>query len=179
MTKIKKIILISSFVILLDQLSKIFIRIYLDVNSGFKVLGNFFKIMHVENEGAAWSVLNGKWILLTVLGLLFLVFIFRCIIKDSRNTKLNIMGYSFLIGGIIGNIIDRIIYQRVTDFLSFRIFGYSFPVFNIADTFIVIGMVIFIIDVFLEGKEEGPIDKEYKKIREGKYGKSNSRRGKY
>lgn len=179
MKKISKIILISSLIVIIDQLSKIIIRVNFEVNAGFKVIGNFFKIMHVENKGAAWSILDGKWILLVILGLAFLIFIFRCIVKDKRNTKLNIMAYSFLIGGIIGNIIDRVIFQTVTDFLSFKISGYNFPVFNIADSFIVIGMVMFIIDVFLEGREEGPMDLEYKKIKEGKNGKVSSGRGKH
>lgn len=176
MKKIYKIVLISFLIILLDQLSKIIIRCSLEVGHTISVIGKFFKITHLENSGAAWSILNGKWIFLVILSLLFLVFIFRCIKRDDRNTKLNILSYSFLIGGIIGNIIDRIIYQTVTDFLSFRIIKYDFPVFNLADTFIVIGMFMLILDVFLEGREEGPMASEYKKIKEGKYGKGNSRR---
>lgn len=179
MKKIYKILLISFIVVLLDQLSKIIVRASLNVNYSIKIIGRFFKITHVENEGAAWSILNGRWVFLVILSLLFLVFIFTCIKRDNRNTKLNIFGYSFLIGGIIGNMMDRILYRRVTDFLSFRIFNYEFPVFNIADVFIVVGMFIFIIDIFLEGREEGPMASEYKKIKEGKYGKSNSRRGKH
>ena len=179
MTKINKIIIVSSIVLLLDQLSKVIIRTSLNVNSFIRVIGDFFKISHVENKGAAWSIFNGKWIFLVLISLLFLLFIFNCIRKDNRNTKLNICAYSFLIGGIIGNMIDRIIYRTVTDFLDFKIFGYHFPVFNIADTFIVVGMIIFIIDIFLEGREDGPMDKEYKKMREGKNGKVSSRRGKY
>ena len=179
MKKIYKIILISFLVILVDQLSKIIIRCNIEIGHTINIIGKFFKITHVENNGAAWSILNGKWIFLVILSLLFLVFIFGCIKRDDRNTKLNILGYSFLIGGIIGNVIDRIIYQTVTDFLSFRIIKYDFPVFNFADTFIVVGVLIFVLDIFLEGREEGPMASEYKKIKEGKYGKSNSRRGKH
>lgn len=175
MKKIHKILLISFIVILLDQLSKIIIRVNLNVNYSIKIIGKFFKITHVENDGAAWSILNGRWIFLVILSLLFLIFILTCIKKDDRNTKLNILSYSFLIGGIIGNMIDRILYRRVTDFLSFRIFNYEFPVFNIADIFIVVGMFIFIIDIFLEGREEGPMAQEYEKMKEGKNGKSSSR----
>ena len=179
MKKINKIILISFLVVILDQVSKIIIRCSLDINQGIRVIGDFFKIMRLENSGAAWSMLNGKWVFLVIISILFLVFIFRCIIKDNRNTKLNIISYSFLIGGIFGNIIDRIIYHEVTDFLSFKIFDYSFPVFNVADSFIVIGMFLFIVDMFLEGKEEGPMSEEYKKIREGKNGKDRSTRRKH
>ena len=179
MKKIYKIVLISFCVLLIDQLSKIIIRCNLEVGSTINVIGKFFKISHMENEGAAWSILNGKWVFLVILSLLFLIFIFNCIRKDDRNTKLNIYSYGFLVGGIIGNIIDRLLYQKVTDFLSFRIIRYDFPVFNIADTFIVIGMFMLILDVFLEEREEGPMDIEYKKMKEGKNGKVSSRRGKH
>lgn len=175
MKKINKIILISFLAVLLDQLSKIVIRCSLGINYSISVIGDFFRITHIENEGAAWSILNGKWVFLAILSILFLIFLFRCIIKDNRNTRLNLISYSFLIGGIIGNLIDRIIYQKVTDFLSFKIFGYNFPVFNIADTFIVIGMIMLIIDIFLEGREDGPMIEEYNKIKEGTNGKVSSR----
>ena len=62
-----------------------------------------------------------------------------------------------MIGGIIGNMLDRIFYQKVIDFLSFKIFHYYFPIFNCADMAIVIGMFLFIIDVILEGNEKIPI----------------------
>ena len=176
MTKINKILVITFLIVFMDQISKIIIRTSLNINAGIKVLGNFFKITHVENDGAAWSILNGKTLFLIILSLLFLLFIFNCSRKDFRNTKLNILSYSFLVGGIVGNMIDRIIYGRVTDFLSFRIFNYNFPVFNIADIFIVIGMFMLITDLFLEGKEKGVLDEDYKKIKEGKNEKNKSRR---
>ena len=146
MTKINKIIIISSIVLLLDQLSKLIIRITLNTNSFIRIIGDFFKITHVENKGAAWSIFNGRWFFLALISLLFLIFIISCIKKDNRNTKLNICAYSFLIGGIIGNMLDRIIYRTVTDFLDFKIFGYNFPIFNIADIFIVLGALFVIFE---------------------------------
>ena len=70
--------------------------------------------------------------------------------------------------------IDRIVYHKVIDFLAFRIFNYDFPIFNLADSFIVVGAIIFVIDMFLEGKEEGPMLEEYKKIKENMSGKDKS-----
>ncbi len=60
-------------------------------------------------------------------------------------TKLENISYGMIIGGIIGNLFDRIIYSYVIDFIDFRIFGYNYPVFNLADTFIVIGIIIMVI----------------------------------
>ena len=66
------------------------------------------------------------------------------------------VGYSFIIGGAIGNLIDRIMYGYVVDFLDFKIFGYNYPIFNLADTFIVVGMFILIIISFREvGDKDG------------------------
>ena len=82
-----------------------------------------------------------------------LIYIDRNLLKDVK-TKLDIISYSLLIGGIVGNLFDRIFYKEVIDFLSFNIFGYMFPVFNLADTFICIGIFIIIIKLLKGEKNE-------------------------
>ena len=67
------------------------------------------------------------------------------IIKKEELTKLKIVAFAMLLGGVIGNLFDRLIYGYVIDFLSFFPFGYAFPIFNLADTFIVIGVFLYII----------------------------------
>ncbi|MBP3840698.1 MAG: signal peptidase II [Bacilli bacterium] len=176
--KNKKVLVLIIIGIILDRISKIIISINLKENQVIKVIGNFFRISYMKNTGAAWSMLEGKQLLLIIISILFLIFMIMTVIKDKRNTKFNILGYSFIIGGIIGNLIDRIIYKYVIDFLSFKIINYYFPVFNIADMLIVFGAIFFISDILLEGREEGPIAVEYKEFEEKVHGKNSSRKRK-
>lgn len=146
----KKIALISLCFILIDQLSKYLIITYLSVGSYINVIDNFFRITYVKNVGAAFSLLEGKTIFLILFTLLVLflgVFFLR---KKTDYKKLDILIYSLIIGGIIGNLIDRIIYGYVIDFISFNFYNYYFPIFNLADSFIVIGCAIYIIKLIKE-----------------------------
>ena len=177
--KNRKILIIVIIGIILDRLSKIIISFNLKEEETIKVLGNFFRITFLKNTGAAWSMLEGKQIFLIIISIVFLIFMIKVILNDKRNTKFNILGYSFIISGIIGNLIDRIIYRYVIDFLSFKIINYYFPVFNIADTLIVLGAIFFVTDIILEGRENSPIENEYIEIKEKVHGKNSSGKRKH
>ena len=142
----KKIIIIASIITILDQISKILIKSMFNVGDSLKIIKNFFYIKYIKNYGASWGVLSGYRLFLIIVGLLAVIIVFSYI-KELKNNKINTLGYSFLLGGIIGNLIDRIIYGYVIDFLDFIIFGYDYPIFNIADTFIVLGGVFIIISM--------------------------------
>ena len=176
--KNRKILIIVFIGIVLDRISKLLVSFNINEGRVIKVIGNFFRLTYLKNVGAAWSMFEGKIVFLIIISILFLIFMFKAVLNDKRNTMTNILGYSFIIGGIIGNLIDRIIYKYVIDFLSFNIFGYYFPVFNIADSLIVVGAVIFIIDIIMEGREKSPLEDEYKKIEEKVNGKNSSRKRK-
>src|SRR5574344_209624 len=145
----KKIYLMSSIFFLVDLLSKLLIIKFED-NLPLVIINNFFSIIKVTNEGAAFSMFNGYSIILALIAVLVLIYIHKYLLKDIK-TKYEIISYSLLIGGIIGNLLDRIIYGKVTDFLSFNIFGYMFPIFNLADTFICIGVFLIIINLIKGG----------------------------
>lgn len=147
----KKIIIISFFCMLLDQISKVIITNFLDVNSSIDIINNFFNLTLVHNDGAAWSILSGNRLLLIFISLIALVLIYYIFIKNKNLKKLDIITYGMLIGGIIGNLFDRVFYGYVIDFLDFKIFNYNYPVFNIADCFIVISAILLIVDVVKEG----------------------------
>lgn len=174
--KKNKMILIVILGIILDRITKIIVKTKIGEGKIIKVIGNFFRITYLKNTGAAWSILEGKQILLILVSIVFLIFLIKVILKDERKTLTNTLAYSFILSGIIGNLIDRIIYRYVIDFLSFKIVNYYFPVFNIADMLIVIGVILFIIDVILEGREESPLEYEYKQIKEKINGKTSSRK---
>lgn len=179
MEKTKKVFLIAAITLVIDQILKLVVKCNILMSSTVTIIPHFFSLTYVENEGAAWSILEGKSVFLVIISFLFLLFIFRCLKTDKRKTKINVLAYGLMIGGIIGNMLDRIFYQKVIDFLSFKVFHYYFPIFNCADMAIVIGMFLFIIDVILEGNEKTIMDEQYEKIREISNGKNSSRRRKH
>lgn len=146
------IITIASF--LIDLISKIFVSNNFNPYIPNKVIDNFFYITYVKNEGAAWSILSGNRFFLIAVSIIALIFILSCILKEKTFGKLEGFSYGILLGGIVGNLFDRIVYGYVIDFLDFNIFGYNYPVFNIADCFIVIGVLIMIILSFRGDKNE-------------------------
>lgn len=140
-----KIILIAVISVILDQIVKYLIISKCTLYKKNPVIDGFFNITYVQNRGAACGILNNNIILLVVITVLALGLICSFIFKESNIKKLDIVLYGMLLGGIIGNFIDRIFRGYVIDFLDFIIFGYDFPVFNIADMLIVISVGIMII----------------------------------
>jgi len=143
----KKIGLISIICILIDQITKLIITSNFKLNESISLIGNFFSLTYVRNEGAAWSIFSGNRLFLILVGILAIVLIYNFLIKSKSLKKIEIFTYGLLLGGIVGNLIDRIVFGYVIDFLDFLIIGYNFPVFNLADTFIVVSVFLIIIDV--------------------------------
>lgn len=138
----KKILPISLLLIVIDQVVKIFVISKLSLQQSVTIINHFFNITYVRNNGAAWSILSGNVLLLIMISVIALVAIYYYLIKDKKLNKIDIISYSMLMGGIMGNLIDRVVHGYVIDYLDFKIFNYKFPVFNIADTLIVISVII-------------------------------------
>ena len=146
----KKIWVYTSLIVLLDQISKILVSNYL--NRELTIIPNFFSITKVYNTGAAWGIFGGNSLILACISLIVFLALISIIVNDKKITKIETIFYSFIIGGILGNFIDRVVRTYVIDFLSFNIFGYDFPVFNIADIFIVVGVFIYVLVTLKEDK---------------------------
>ena len=146
----KKLSAFTLIFIICDQLIKILITNNLVPYQYIDVIKKFITITHVHNTGAAFSILSDNVWLLIGISLIALVLIYYYILKKIEFTKLNILIYSLLIGGIIGNLIDRIIHGYVIDYISVNIFGYHFPVFNLADIGIVVSVFLLFIKTFKE-----------------------------
>lgn len=145
------IIIISFIILLIDQIIKLLITSFFNVNNGITIINNFFDITYVRNYGAAFSILDGNRLLLILISFLSLFLIYKFLIKDKKLSKLEIIVYGLLIGGLLGNLFDRVILGYVIDYLSFNIFGYHFPVFNLADICIVISTILL---VFIIGSDK-------------------------
>ena len=147
----KKIYMLSFMFFIIDLLSKVII---LSINNlPITVINNFFYINKEFNTGAAFSLLTGNNFIFIIIAIAVLIYIDKKIICDIKS-KISNISISMLIGGIIGNLFDRIVYGKVIDFLSFKFGTYSFPVFNLADTFICVGIFLLIIE-FLRGDLNG------------------------
>lgn len=150
----KRIMLFSMIIFIIDQIVKLFVGFSLELNTSITVFRNFFYISNVHNYGAAFSILYGNRIFLVIVSVITLVLVYYFLLKNKKFNWFNIILYSLLIGGILGNLFDRIIYGYVVDYLDFYIFGYNFPIFNIADISIVISVILIIIDTLWGGKGE-------------------------
>ncbi len=148
----RKIFIVAIISLLIDQMSKIFVGIFLTFNQNISIIKNFFSIHLIQNYGAAWSLFNNKVDFLIIISIfaLFIIYHYMYIFKLNKRNNL---AFGFILGGIIGNLIDRVFLGYVRDFLSFKIFNYQYPIFNFADTFIVVGVFLLILAT-LKGEDK-------------------------
>lgn len=154
MKKYKSIFIISIIVItafLLDVTTKNIANNNLKLLYKNEIIDNFFYFTLCYNTGGAWSIFSGNVPILIIVSLICLGIVVYTIIKS----KSNFYKYSsaLFIGGLLGNLCDRILYGKVIDFLDFVILGYDFPVFNVADCFICVGVGLMMIAMIREEKD--------------------------
>lgn len=125
-----KFLIASILIIIFDQISKFYFT-----NKNI-IIAEFLSFRYVENTGAAFSILQNQRLVLILISIM-VFFVFLPYFKKTDN-KLALVGISFLLGGIVGNLIDRVYFGYVRDFIDFKIW----PVFNIADSFNTIGAVL-------------------------------------
>ena len=142
----KRLTIYSLVFLMIDLLIKIIVINFMELYDTIKIIPGFFNITYVRNTGAAFSILEDSRIFFIVITFIALIVIYLFLLKDKVLNKYQTFLYSMLIGGIVGNLVDRIIYGYVIDYLSFNIFGYSFPVFNIADSLIVISVILLVLN---------------------------------
>ena len=140
----KKIGIISLIVIIIDRILKVLVTNNFALNVRNKIIDGFFYITNCHNEGAAFSLFSGNVLFLIFITLIVLFLIYRSINKENVN-KIGILAYGLLLGGILGNLYDRIFYGYVIDYLDFVIFKFNFAIFNLADAAIVIGAILLIV----------------------------------
>ena len=135
---------LSIFIVLIDQFTKylIFYNKKLFINKDFLL----FKLDFVKNYGAAFNIFSGSRIFLSLISILFSILLFYLIFKKNTLNIFELYSYSFILGGTIGNGIDRIYKGFVVDFINLNII--NFPVFNIADISINIGFIFLLYNIF-------------------------------
>ena len=147
--------------LVLDQLSKLWIVRNLSFADRIPVLDGFFYITHVRNPGAAFSLFATapepfRRIFFVAVTLVAIVLVFSFLRRLAPGERLSALALGLVLGGAVGNLIDRLVYGEVIDFLHFRLIGgYSWPDFNLADSFIVSGVALLVLELFAtEGEGE-------------------------
>lgn len=159
------IILLTLIFLAIDFFSKLIVSSLLSVGQTVPIIKAFFYITYVRNTGAAWSMLSDKTYIVSIVSGLIILAIIWYIWKNEPENKLEKLGYSMVLGGALGNFIDRIAYGYVIDFLDIYIFEYDYPIFNLADSFIVIGIIILIIVTWRKDRNENRSGKQRSKNR--------------
>ena len=142
------ILLFSIFIIIIDQFTK-HLMIY-----NYKTLINInfilFKLDFVKNYGAAFNLFNGSRLFLSLVSIIFSIILLYLILRKKHSNLINLYSYSFILGGTIGNGLDRVLRGFVVDFINLNII--NFPIFNIADISINIGFLLLLYSIFKQKK---------------------------
>lgn len=157
-------IAIAIVIIALDQISKLLILGNINLGQQIPVINDFFYITHWKNTGAAWGMFeNGRFFFIPFTIILSIVLIRVHMKSDSKFLKLVL---TIILGGAMGNFIDRVYRGSVVDFLQFFFGSYQFPIFNIADSFVVIGTALMVFYILFMQKENQKNEIEKKEVGE-------------
>lgn len=146
---------IAIVVLLIDQATKKLIDANLQLWEQISVIGDFFVITHVLNEGAAFSMLQGASPFFIAVTIVVTIGIIWFLEKNKRTAgPLLLTGLVLVLGGALGNFADRLLLGHVIDFLQFNFGSWTFPIFNVADIGITVGVGFILLDTLLEPRRE-------------------------
>lgn len=144
--------IVGIIVLAIDQLTKFLVATQMSLGESIPVIGEYLKITSHRNSGAAWGMFEGRMLffyIITVAVLVFLIYFYK---TEAKNNLLMQVGITFLMAGALGNFIDRLLFQEVVDFVDVLIINYDFPIFNVADSALTVGVIILLIEVFITGR---------------------------
>jgi signal peptidase II len=143
---------IALFIVLLDRVAKWTIAKDIPLHESIKLIPHFFYLTHVENRGAAFGLFadspsQWKIALLVLFSIVALVIVSALLWRSSHTMTSTGIGLSLILGGAIGNLWDRLLNGRVVDFLLFYLGSYQWPAFNVADSAIVVGAGLLVVEI--------------------------------
>jgi signal peptidase II len=154
--------LISVAALVLDRVTKWQVQRKIDLHDSITIVPGFFRLIHLENPGAAFGFFSEtptplKLSLLITLSIVALVPVSLLLWRGSRTFSSTSIGLALILGGAVGNLWDRLLHHRVTDFLLFYYHQYEWPAFNFADSAIVVGAMLLVVDLlFNKTPQEKP-----------------------
>jgi len=144
------ILLIPIVVLIADQLTKQLITRTMELGQSNRVISHFLYITYHRNSGAAFGILQGQMLFFYVVTAIAVIAIILWLIKiDFKKDLILAISLALILGGALGNFIDRVIYQEVIDFIHTIWWGNSFPIFNVADIALVCGAILMAVDVLI------------------------------
>jgi signal peptidase II len=143
---------VAAAVVALDRATKWLVETYVSTMDTYRVIPGFFDIVHSQNRGVAFGIFNdstSEWrtTLLIILSVAAVLFVSAMLWRPQRLDRLSLWALSLILGGAAGNVVDRIAWGRVTDFLEFYIGDYHWPTFNVADSAIVVGSGLLLLEL--------------------------------
>lgn len=154
-----KYYLLAGIIIAIDQLTKWIVVRTMEIGERIPVIENFFYLTSHRNSGAAWGILEGQMMFFYIITVIFVIGAIYYMEKYAREDKLLAISLGLVLGGAIGNFIDRLLHQEVVDFFDFYLFGYNFPIFNVADSALTIGVILVIIATIFDETQKGKTKK--------------------
>ncbi|MCZ7591422.1 MAG: signal peptidase II [Kiritimatiellae bacterium] len=145
-------LVVTVLIALSDQWTKAVVRASFALGESRPVVDGFFSLTYVRNTGAAWGILGGQNTSLTILSVLMLLVMVIFRRSFLGNTRTHRFALGLMMGGIVGNLLDRVRLGWVTDFFDFFMGGWHWPAFNIADAAICAGVGIYIISAFWDAQ---------------------------
>jgi signal peptidase II len=146
--------ILAIVIIAIDQLSKWFIVKTMEIGESIPVIESFIYITSHRNPGAAWGILKGQMMFFYIVTTVVIFVVIYYMKSYAKQSKLIGIGLALILGGAIGNFIDRIFRKEVVDFLDVYIGSYNYPIFNIADSSLVVGVILVLIATFLDERKQ-------------------------
>lgn len=147
--------MIALITIILDQWTKWLVVKNMELYESIPIINNFFSITSHRNKGAAWGILQGQMVFFYIITIIVIIGIIYFMQQFAKESKLLAISLSVILGGAIGNFIDRLFRKEVVDFLDVMIFTYDFPIFNVADSCLTIGVILFFIATMMDERKKG------------------------
>ncbi|SER04508.1 signal peptidase II [Gracilibacillus ureilyticus] len=146
--------IVAVVIIGLDQLTKLWIVQNMELGDQITVIENVFYLTSHRNTGAAWGILAGQMIFFYIITTIVIGFVIYYIQKYGKDSKLLGLSLALVLGGAIGNFIDRLFRKEVVDFFDIYIGSYDYPIFNIADSALVVGVILIFIGTILDERNK-------------------------
>lgn len=147
-------LIVAIAILIIDQVTKRIIATTMNIGDSYEVIPNFLNITSHRNNGAAWGILSGKMGFFYIITIVILIVLVLFYIKEAKYNLFMQVAISLLFAGALGNFIDRLVNGEVVDFVDTNIFGYDFPIFNVADSSLTIGVLFIIITLLKDANSK-------------------------